>query len=271
MRMLKNYKIVKLITVILIIVVLSFSVRTETSQRSIETPVLNSQLDYLDEDYWEWHTRTTTNDKAYNGKHIKLTDVIHFYGYGQTSYKDFLYKDYDYAGEKIMAFQIDETKGNYHSLDGAGFIFNANQKDGKLTGYVLLIQETKVVVYRLEDVDIEKFETTAGRSLNKEMSVANYASEIIATVDKPMAKIHKLIVKVSPTNITMIDNDNKILDVNLDYSKHSGEDFGPLVSYVQHDCNILSEIEFSAFELKINDYIIPVTATDEKRKWIIRC
>ena len=63
-----------------------------------ETTVVDSNNweDWQQYNYWEWHTRTTTDDKAYNGKHIVIqNDVIDFYGYWQNSYKDFLYKEYE--------------------------------------------------------------------------------------------------------------------------------------------------------------------------------
>ena len=48
----------------------------------------NNWKEWQEKNYWEWHTRTTTNDKAYNGEHIKIEDdKINFYGYGVVSYK----------------------------------------------------------------------------------------------------------------------------------------------------------------------------------------
>ena len=49
--------------------------------------------EWLTPEYWEWHTRTTTDDRAYNGEHIEFDgDKVTFYGYDSTSYKDFFIK-----------------------------------------------------------------------------------------------------------------------------------------------------------------------------------
>lgn len=105
-------------------------------------------------------------------------------------------------------------------MDGAGFILNASRSNNELSGYILLFQETKICLYRLDNVNLEEFETTADRT------VESYAGEPIASVDKTSATIHNLVMKASPTNITVSDNGTEILNVNLDYSKHVGEDFG---------------------------------------------
>lgn len=214
--------------------------------------------DYFSDDYWNWHVRTTTNDMAYNGKHIVINEnIIHFYGYGIVSHKDFLYKEYERAGEKVFKFQLDETKGNYHTLDGAGFIFNSKEEDGKLSGYILLFNETKISIYRLDDVDMKTFENSPNTT------VANYASGLVVEVDKPNTKIHNLIIKATPTRIIVNDNDIQVIDMKLDYLKHEGENFGLIVSYLQHNCSILTQIDFLDFGLEINDYKIPVLNLDK--------
>ena len=238
-------------------------------QENVNTPVFkgifNNDENYYEEeefgdDFWEWHTRTTTDDKAYNGTHIVINkgQSIDFYGYGVTSYKDYLYKYYDGAGEKIFMFKIDETKASYHTLDGAGFIFNASKKDNKLSGYILLITENDINIYRIDDVDTTEFETTASRT------VQSYAGVPIASVPKNSSTIHNLMVKASPTNVTVIDNNKEMLNVALDYSKHSGEDFGLISSYTQHDCSILTKIQFLGFVMEVRDYTVPVLKIDSQ-------
>lgn len=161
---------------------------------------------------------------------------------------------------KKVSFILDETKASYHTLDGAGFILNASRSNNELSGYILLFQETKICLYRLDNVNLEEFETTADRT------VESYAGEPIASVDKTSATIHNLVMKASPTNITVSDNGTEILNVNLDYSKHVGEDFGLISSYTEHGCPILSEIWFIRTELEINNYSFPVIKSDMNGK-----
>ena len=217
----------------------------------------NEEETSVDRDYWEWHTRTTTNDNAYNGEHIVMDgDKFTFYGYGQTSYKDYLYKYYDRAGVKTFNLTIDEVVANYHTLEGAGFIFNASKSNDLLSGYILLMEESFIRLYRLQDINSNQFETGANGT------VANYGN-MISSAKKPTTSVHNLRIIAMPTKVIVYDNEALLMDVDLSYENHKGEDFGLVVSYVQHDCSQLSTIEFSNFSMSIEDFIIPVKKVDE--------
>ena len=216
----------------------------------------NNWKEWQEKNYWEWHTRTTTNDKAYNGEHIKIEDdKINFYGYGVVSYKDFLYKKYENNGKKTFSFRIDESQANYHTLDGAGIIFNSNIVNNKLTGYVLLFKEKEIVIYRLENINIDEFETTPNKTIEM------YGT-IVSKCSKNNTGIHDLVIEITPTNISIKENDTQIVNEKLEYSLNVGNDFGLISSYSQHDCAILSKIEFSQFDIKIEDYTYEILNTD---------
>ena len=225
----------------------------------------------LEDSYWEWiyrNTLTTPNDIAYKGKHIQILpkrEEIKFYGYGQTAYKDYLYKDYSYPGKKTFKFTVDESKANYHTLDGAGFIFNANKVNNLLSGYILLIRTNEILIYRIDGLDlnknIEQYKDGDGKPL---ATIRELGGTVIQKVNKTSDTIHNFIIEVTPTNVKVNDNGNEILNANLNYLDHVGESFGPIASYTQHDCEILSEITFSEFELEIEDYQIPVLKIDTK-------
>lgn len=216
----------------------------------------NNWKEWQEKNYWEWHTRTTTDDKAYNGEHIKIEDdKINFYGYGVVSYKDFLYKKYKNNGKKTFSFRIDESQANYHTLDGAGIIFNSNIVNNKLTGYVLLFKEKEIVIYRLENINIDEFETTPNKTIEM------YGT-IVSKCSKNNTGIHDLVIEIIPTNISIKENDTQIVNEKLEYSLNVGNDFGLISSYSQHDCAILSKIEFSQFDIKIEDYTYEILNTD---------
>lgn len=252
-------RIKKIVNCIMILLIMILTIYMNTTKVKAETIISKENWEeWQKEDYWEWHTRTTTNDKAYNGNHIVIeNDVIDFYGYWQNSYKDFLYKDYNKAGKKIFKFRIDESKANYHTLDGAGFIFNANKKDNKISGYILIFRQKDVCLYRIDDIDIEKFETTANTT------IATYG-KLIKTIPKIDSQIHDLVIEATPTNIKITEGQTEILNQELDYSKHIGDSFGLISSYVQHACSILTKIEFSQLKMIIEDYEIPILNTDMK-------
>lgn len=219
---------------------------------------LSKSKEWQQKEYWQWHTRTTTKDKAYNGEHIVIeNDTINFWGYGVVSYKDFLYKEYQNNGKKIFSFRIDESKANYHTLDGAGIIFNSKITDNKLSGYVLVFKQVDVCLYRLDEVDIQVFETTPNTTLE------TYAKPICSVV-KISPNIHDVVVETSPASLIVKENNQEIINEKLDYSKHVGNDFGLISSYVQHDCEVLSKIQFSQFDIQIEDYKYEILNTNKE-------
>lgn len=246
-------KILKILVLLIIITISNCVVVKAVDDTVISNENWNK---WQERDYWEWHTRTTKNDKSYNGEHIVFeNDTIKFYGYGQTSYKDFLYKEYTNPGKKIFKFILDESKANYHSLDGSGFIFNASKINDKLSGYIILFKEKTVCLYRLDDVDINKLETTS------ETTIDTYG-KLLETKDKSDIDIRNLVIEVTPRNVKVTEAGIEIFNVNLDYSIHTGESFGLISSYAQHDCNILSTIEFYELKIVLEDYKISALNTD---------
>lgn len=212
--------------------------------------------DVFKREYWTWHTRTTTDDQAYNGEHIKILDnKIIFYGYGVNSYKDFLYKEFNYTGKKIFKIIVDESKASYHTLEGAGFLINSTIKDNKISGYVLLYGEKTIDLYRIDGINLQTFKTAANSK------VSTYGT-LVKSINKQTSGIHNVVVEATPTNITVKDNEQTI-SINLDYSKHVGNSFGLISSYVQHNCSILSTIVFEKLEIAIENYTIPVETVEK--------
>lgn len=250
-----NAKKILGILILLVIVILNYTIVKAADSTVVSDKNWN---EWQKKDYWEWNTRTTATatDKAYNGEHIVFeNDSIKFYGYGQTSYKDFLYKEYTNPGKKIFKFILDESKANYHSLDGSGFIFNASKTDDKLSGYVILFKETTVCLYRLDDVDVNKFKTTS------QTTIDTYG-KLLETKNKSNNSIRNLVIEATPKNVKVTEAGTEILNVNLDESIHVGESFGLISSYAEHNCDILSTIEFYQLKISLEDYKISVSNTD---------
>lgn len=234
--------------VIIAIMILTIGISKTQATYNIE--------DVFKREYWTWHTRTTTDDQAYNGEHIKILDnKIIFYGYGVNSYKDFLYKEFNYAGKKIFKIIVDESKASYHTLEGAGFLINARIKDNKISGYVLLYGEKTIDLYRIDDLNLQTFKTAANSK------VSTYGT-LVKSINKETSGIHNVVVETTPTNITVKDNEQTI-SINLDYSKHVGNSFGLISSYIQHNCSILSTIVFEKLEIAIENYTIPVETVEK--------
>lgn len=246
MQKTKN-NILKILTIISIII---FTIGISKIQGTYDIE------DVFNREYWTWHTRTTTDDQAYNGEHIKILDnKIIFYGYGVNSYKDFLYKEFNYTGKKIFKIIVDESKASYHTLEGAGFLINSTIKDNKISGYVLLYGEKTIDLYRIDGLSLQTFKTAANSK------VSTYGT-LVKSINKQTSGIHNVVVEATPTNITITDNE-KTTSINLDYSKHVGNSFGLISSYVQHNCNILSTIVFEKLEIAIENYTIPVETVNK--------
>lgn len=247
--MLKKKNIIATIMVALIMIICQVSVKATFEIEGI-----------FNANFWEWHTRTTTTDRAYNGNHIKIEpQVITFFGYDMVSYKDFLYKKFEDENQKTFTIRVNEKEANYHTLEGAGFIVNSSIENNKLTGYVILYTQNQLCTYRLDNVDVQQLKTTSNKK------ISDYGT-LINAVDKVESDIHDVILEVTSRNITITDNNN-VTKIKLDHTKHPGNDFGLISSYVQHDCERLSKIKFERLSIKIaKDMPIASTVDEEGNK-----
>lgn len=144
---------------------------------------------------------------------------------------------------------------SYHTLDGAGFIVNANKTENQLSGYIILFREKDVCLYRIDNIDINNFQ-------NKSNSSIETHGEIIVSKPKINSNIHDLIVEATPTKIRVTEENTEIINIDLEYSKHVGNSFGLISSYVQHACEILSKIQFSELKIELEDFKIPILNTN---------
>lgn len=247
--MLKKKSIVATIIVAILMIICQVNVKATFEIEGI-----------FDANFWEWHTRTTTTDRAYNGNHIKIEpQVITFFGYDMVSYKDFLYKKFEDENQKTFTIRVNEKEANYHTLEGAGFIVNSSIENNKLTGYVILYTQNQLCTYRLDNVDVQQLKTTSNKK------ISDYGT-LINAVDKVKSDIHDVVLEVTPENITITDNNN-VTTIKLDKTKHPGNDFGLISSYVQHDCERLSKIKFERLSIKIaKDMPIASTVDEEGNK-----
>lgn len=78
-----------------------------------------------------------------NNKHIIIKQNgqrVTFYGYGMPSYKDFTFLPTTDTSSRDISFDIDLSTVSFHTMEGAGFLFNIKKNgSGNLDGYALLI------------------------------------------------------------------------------------------------------------------------------------
>ncbi len=109
-------------------------------------------------------------DQCYlRSKHIyPKDDGLIFLGYSQPAFKDFmLYPDQN-TSEKTIEFTIDESGVSTHTLEGAGFLFNAGIDDNKLNGYLVFYNYTNstIELYKLSNVDASNFHNEQGYDIS---------------------------------------------------------------------------------------------------------
>ncbi len=208
-------------------------------KENIDTPKIridNSENNYHDDNYWDIYTSYTLDDGIegregyHHGNHVIIDDCIKFYARYQSidGYYDWIFKDYPYAGEKKFKWQTNANQAGYMP----GFIFNAKILDNKLSGYILYsnnnLNGTYVIaIFRVDNIDIN----TGEGSIEK---IADYATNSGSWMSFRGSTAYN--IEFSPTHVTVIGAQNyydkedniipKVIDIDLDYSKHVGDGFG---------------------------------------------
>jgi hypothetical protein len=179
-----------------------------------------------------------------NDPHIVIHDdgQVVFYGYGAPAYKDFMLSVNDAVSDKHFSFDLDESKVDYHSMEGGGFLFSialddqetVSEDDDTMSGYSVLFTEVGTNLYRLTDVNVKAFHDT-------DYSQMEYVSgvELIQTGDKDTSsQLHAIKIDIVENVLSVMDN--KVLAVDGVKLDVVGNRFGPLVSYASHGCSQLS-------------------------------
>lgn len=201
--------------------------------------------------------------------HIVLSGTnINFYGYGSPAYKDFLYSPNSNANNKIFTFTMNEAVVDYHTGEGAGFLFNAkytynSASDRRLSAYMVLLGQSYINLYRFDNVEVSQFMNETGSAISDVApSVGGSGSKWGGTVynlgrvNKPSASsgtYRYLKLVASPETISFyqftdstysVIKDKMFESVSLPVSYNSFG-FGPIVSYLSHGCSSLTNINFS--------------------------
>lgn len=173
---------------------------------------------------------------------------IIFYGYGQPGYKDFMFMPNETNSKKTFEFEINESGINYHSMEGGGFLFNSKIENGILSGYSILFTQTGVRVYKITNVDANTFHNNSNRTMSNYPGIT-----LVKSYSKAVGQNHAIKIETTKNSISMWDNENKTID-NLILDSEYGNGFGPIASYVSHDCEILSYFSFNNLSMKTTNY-----------------
>ncbi|MFF2482388.1 S-layer homology domain-containing protein [Paenibacillus sp. NPDC058071] len=170
--------------------------------------------------------------------------TLTFYGYTSPAYKDFMLTSGTPSGKKIITFDMDESKVDYHSMEGGGFLFNTQiDSAGKLSGYAILYVQGAIRVYKINAVDATALHNENNRALSSITGVTQ-----IGSYTKGNSTHHTIKINVTDTKLNMWDNGDQIIK-DLTLSDVYGNEFGPIVSHVSHGCGIISIFSFDNMRL----------------------
>lgn len=194
-------------------------------------------IDYKEPDRW-YQQYNIPKHIIYDGNDIRMV------GYCMEGMKDFLYIEGTDETKKVLEFDVKrEDNDDWHTLDGAGFLFNTKLEDNAIEGYCVLLQSNGIYLYKINKTDLDKFRngyynkisSVGTRKAYKAISNANETHHIKVVVEDNCASVY--------------DNDVAIMS-RVYVGNVDGNGYGPITSYGSHYCEQISSFRFSNITMK---------------------
>lgn len=180
--------------------------------------------------------------------HVQITNdgkTLAFYGYTSPAYKDFMITNGNPSGKKIITFDMDESKVDYHSMEGGGFLFNTEvDGEGILRGYAILYVQNGIQVLQIDGINVNDLHNEKSKALSNMSNV----SQLGVLYPKGISKQHSIKIVIDDQKLNMWDNGELTID-GLILPKVYGNEFGPIVSHVSHSCHVISIFTFDNMTL----------------------
>lgn len=227
--------------------------------------------------------------------------AMNFYGYPERPYTDFLFYPAASEGTKKVRYTVDATNVKTHSLNSAGFLFNAGVKGSgasqTLDGYLLLFDYVagttgggnaiasglkNAYIYKLNDVNVQNMHSGA---MYLNTNATTFGGTLVASKDLTELSDYPFAGHFDVSDIEMEITKNSVRVVmteagksasalypqkrtlfqfsNLADTSYGG--FGPLVSYQSHSCQYTSSYKYSNLQMSIattNSVLDGVNHTD---------
>lgn len=224
---------------------------------------LRRRTEYNTNNYWELAQFKEHIWSRKEGGKAAMT----FAGYGAPAYVDFLFYDPQSDGEKVVNFDVDSSMVSAHTLVGAGFLLNTKIEDNKLTGYVVIYEYTPngastpytLSLYRLDNAPVDAIHNfNASSSYFQNLTAVK--SEAIAAGEWQNQMCVQ--IKATPTKIEVRqaaktdgvqDASRGAVKLSWDIDSTGGSAFGPLVSYLSHNCSQASSYTYSNLSMYFTD------------------
>ncbi|GIP52576.1 S-layer homology domain-containing protein [Paenibacillus vini] len=214
-------------------------------------PATVTDTTYVHAGYDSWYGgmyNITPEVETVDYNHVQISNngkALTFYGYTEPGYKDFMLTEGSPEGKKIITFDMDESKVNYHSMEGGGFLFNSKiDSDGKLSGYAILYVAGNVNVYKINGIDANALHNEAYNELSGMNDIT-----LVQNFSKGESSQHSIKIVATDTQLNMWDNGDQIIKDLALTSEFGGNEFGPIVSHKGHGCEIISIFAYDNMKL----------------------
>ena len=186
--------------------------------------------------------------------------TIYFYGYGQPAYQDFLLSVADSSNDKEIHFRMDESAVSYHTLYGAGYIFNAKVENNLLYGYTILVGSDRYYLLKINGSNIDNLHDGFNTALTNVSTVDTFIKDSSIVVHNFVLKLTKDTSGATPIDVmTFTDNNNALVSrtsasvTTNNYALPTvfGNRFGPFVRYNSHGCSILTAVVFDNLDMSM--------------------
>ncbi|KHD36702.1 S-layer protein [Clostridium acetobutylicum] len=213
---------------------------------------------------------TDPNVTNITSTHIQIAGdgkSVTFLGYGIPAFKDFLITPNYNANNKVFNFTLDEGAVDYHTLDGAGFLFGSkytydSSGNRRLSGYATLMGSSVAGIYEFKNIDVTQFtqetsQTVIGyaTTLNTPVNLWGGTVTLLSKTNKPasVGGLRYLKLVASPTSASLYqftdgnyNTTSSAIFTNVALPDTFGEfDFGPIASYQAHNCGIQTRVTYS--------------------------
>lgn len=219
---------------------------------------------------WNWQHYKVNDDHCWSGSmygegypyhtdHLAISSngkVVDFYGHWHNPYFECALTDPQektrFIDTELFTFQINESKASFHTMEGTGFVFNADFNESTSTikkGYLVFYTRDTVDLYKISNLKVP-FEAAVLSSDEYGYNLDLSYRTLIKSVEKPKSKIHNISIRATQNSFVFIDNDQELFNAAL--TPTNSYWFGPAVQWEKHNCSQESHITFTDLTCGVN-------------------
>lgn len=174
-------------------------------------------------------------------KHIIFEgNDIRMLGYTMNPMKDFLYIPSEDAASKLFEFDLHKAETNWHSMNGAGFLFNTtiDEENDTIEGFCFLVMQNDIQIIQIDKTSLKDFQD------GKKFAMQKYGTVVKNILFRENGKEHNIKMLVDANRLTLwIDHELLLLDFVLP-NEGFGHGYGPITSHGTHSCLLQADFTF---------------------------